>query len=106
MPGCFPTRNQINSLSSTPVYVINGFDYQEALIDARGAGGSLWRIRYGLVDPRAVRVKDMVSGRSIDVDHGVFALAVMDPHPIEGVHIHLVALDSGGKVVAKDPPVS
>src|SRR2546430_5604866 len=34
LPGCWPTREQVNG-KAKPVYVITGFDYQEADIDAR-----------------------------------------------------------------------
>ena len=67
MPGCFPTRTQING--SDPVYVITGFDYQEGLLTVHG---KLWRIYYGIVDGRgpAVRVTDRRSGRSTTVKDG------------------------------------
>ncbi len=64
VPGCFPTRTQING--SDPVYVITGFDYQEGLLTVHG---TLWRIYYGIVDGRgpAVRVTDRRAGRSTTV---------------------------------------
>src|SRR5438034_7842970 len=70
LPGCWPTREQVNG-NANPVYVITGFDYQEADIDARSSGGSFWRIQFGRVDvPGAVRVTDLVSGRSARVADG------------------------------------
>ena len=103
VPGCGPTREQVNG-AGTPVYVINGFDYQEGDVDARSLGGSFWRIRYGTVGVAgAVRVADLVSGRSTAVVHGdLFALAIADPNPMGQTPVHLVAYDADGKIVADD----
>jgi len=103
VPGCGPTREQVNG-AGTPVYVIDGFDYQEGDVDARSVGGSFWRIRYGTVSvPGAVRVSDLVSGRSAVVVHGdLFALATPDPNPMGQTPVHLVAYDADGKIVADD----
>ncbi|MFL5953123.1 MAG: hypothetical protein ACJ76I_03335 [Gaiellaceae bacterium] len=103
VPGCGPTREQVNGVG-TPVYVINGFDYQEGDVDARSAGGSFWRIRYGTVSVSgAVRVADLVSGRSTAVVHGdLFALAIPDADPMGRTPVHLVAYDAHGKVIADD----
>jgi|tagenome__1003787_1003787.scaffolds.fasta_scaffold20926589_2 hypothetical protein len=103
VPGCFPTREAVNS-AGTPVYVINGFDYQEGLVDARPDGGSLWRIRYGFVSlPAAVRVADTVSGRAAPVTKGgLFMLAVPDAHSEAATSFHLVAYDDAGKIVGQD----
>jgi hypothetical protein len=101
VPGCFPTREAINK--SGTVYVINGFDYQEGLVDARPNGGAFWRIRYGLVTiPSAVRVTDTVSGRSAPLTHGdLFMLAIPDATPEAATVFHIVAYDSAGKVVGQ-----
>jgi hypothetical protein len=103
LPGCFPTREQVNR-AGTPVYVINGFDYEEGDVDARKAGGSFWRIRYGEVKvPGAVRIADLASGRSVAVHRGgLFALAIPDPNPMGRTPLHLVAYGANGKVVADD----
>jgi hypothetical protein len=103
VPGCFPTREQINS-SGKPVYEINGFDYVEDEIDARSLGGAFWRIRYGLVTAAgAVRVADLVSGRAAAVVHGdLFVLPVPDATPNAQTPVHLVAYDAAGNVVADD----
>lgn len=105
-PGCFPTRAAVNNAGSRPVYELNGFDYQEALVDARADGGLSWRIRFGEIDvPGAVKVVDTVSGRSAPVDAGhLFALAIEDPHPESATRIHLVAYDANGNIVADDQP--
>jgi hypothetical protein len=95
VPGCFPTRTQING--SDPVYVITGFDYQEGLLTVHGR---LWRIYYGIVDGRgpAVRVTDTLAGRATTVHDGhLFAIAV--PHnPTDSVRF--VAYNRRGRVVA------
>jgi hypothetical protein len=106
VPGCFPTREMINGASSTPVLVLNGFDYAESDADARSVGGSFWRIRYGRVTaPAATRVTDLVSGETTPVIHGdLFLLALRDPDPTKNTGLHLVAYDSDGKVVADDCP--
>jgi hypothetical protein len=100
VPGCSPTLEQVNA-AGTPVFVIDGFDYAEAQVDARKAGGSYWRIRYGLVTlPGAVRVTDLVSGRSTPIVHGhVFVLAVPDANPMGQTRWHLVAYDASGELV-------
>src|SRR4051812_13290434 len=105
VPGCYPTRAAINSASTTPVLVLNGFDYQEDDVDARSVGGAFWRIRYGIVDlPGAARVVDRASGASAPVEEGLFELAVVDPDPTGRTPFHLVALDAGGAVAGDDCP--
>lgn len=106
VPGCFPTRQMINGASPEPVLVINGFDYVETDTDARGADGAFWRIRYGRIDaPGAVKVTDLVSGESAPViEDDLFLLAVRDPDPTQNTPLHLVALDSAGRIVADDCP--
>jgi hypothetical protein len=103
VPGCFPTRRQVND-AGEPVYVIDGFDYQEGDVDARPIGGAFWRIRYGLLGSRhAVRVTDLASGRSARVVRGgLFALAVPDADPNGPTPLHLVAYDAAGRVVADE----
>jgi hypothetical protein len=98
VPGCEPTRAQINTQGR--VYVINGFDYEEADVDATGRGGSFWRIEYGLIRIRgAVRVTDRLSGRSAPIARGgAFALALPFPDG-DASPMHLVAHDADGKVV-------
>jgi hypothetical protein len=106
VPGCFPTRETINNSTTKPVYVINGFDYQEGDIDARSDGGSFWRVRYGVLTiPGAVRVTDTISGRSAPVVHGdLLALAIPDEHPMSTNYVHLVAYDAVGRIVGDDCP--
>jgi hypothetical protein len=105
VPGCYPTRGAVNAAAKSPVYVLNGFDYQEDDVDARPLGGSFWRIRFGRIDaPGAVRIVDRVSGASAVVEGGLFELAVADPDPTARGSVHLVALSAGGHVVADDCP--
>ena len=106
VPGCFPTRSAVNRSGGAPVYVIDGFDYQEGDVDARPVGGSFWRIRYGEITvPHAVRVADLVSGRSAVVTRGgVFALAIPDADPEGATAVHLVAYDASDKLVADNCP--
>ncbi len=98
VPGCAPTRSQINKESR--VFVINGFDYQEGDVDATGRGGAFWRIEYGLITIRgAIRVADRVSGRSAPIARGgAFALALPFPDG-DASPMQLVAYDAEGKVV-------
>jgi hypothetical protein len=105
VPGCFPTREQINNHAG-PVLVINGFDYYEGDIDERAHGGEFWRVWFGKVTARgAARVTDLVSGRGAPVVHGdLFALAIPYPNPGGQLPLHLVAYDSDGKVVADERP--
>jgi len=104
VPGCFPTREQVNGAGSSAVYVINGFDYEEGDVDARSHGGAFWRIRYGRVTvPNATRVVDSVSGRSVPVVHDdLFMLAIPDANPDGRIHVHLVAYSANGKIVGDD----
>jgi len=98
VPGCFPTRTQING--NDPVYVITGFDYQEGLFTVHGR---LWRIYYGIVDGRgpAVRVTDRKSGRSTSVKSGhLWAIAIPSSPGTDSVHF--VAYDRAGAVVADE----
>jgi hypothetical protein len=100
-PGCFPTRAAVNESAPEPVYVLTGFDDEEGNVDARRAGGSFWRIRYGVISiPGATRVADTISGTSVPVVHGrLFALGLADPHPESATRIHLVAYNAAGKLV-------
>jgi hypothetical protein len=100
VPGCYPTRAQVNA--QDPVYVLNGFDYDEDDVDARGRGGRFWRIEFGRVAIRgAVRVTDLVSGRSAPIGRGgTFALGLPFPDGNESP-MHLVAEDAGGKVIGR-----
>src|SRR5207302_126234 len=98
VPGCFPTRTQING--TKPVYEITGFDYQEGLLTV---GGKLWRIYYGVVGGHgsAVRVIDKKSGRSTTVSDGhLFAIAI--PGNPSWDSVRFVALDGHGTVVADE----
>jgi hypothetical protein len=105
-PGCFPTRETVNDSATTPVYVIDGFDYEDGDVDARVHGGSFWRIRYGRITiPGAVRVAETISGRSAPIaDGGLFALALPDENPETPMKIHIVAYDAGGKIVGDNCP--
>jgi hypothetical protein len=110
VPGCRPTRVQINGAS--PVYVIDGFDYVEAIVRR---GGTQWRIEYGQVarsgrdgagdaGGRPVAVRDVMSGRSVPVARGgwfAIAFRIRDPNALPG--FRLEALDARGQVVAREP---
>jgi hypothetical protein len=100
VPGCYPTRAQVNGQS--PVYVLNGFDYDEDDVDARGHGGAFWRIEFGRVTIRgAVRVTDLLSGRTARIGRGgTFALALPFPDANEAP-MRLVAEDAGGEVIGR-----
>ena len=108
-PGCQPTRQQVNDATpDSPIFVINGFDYNEVIVNAPGPGRDVWRLTYGVVDGERtpVRVVDRVSGRSAPVAEGhLFALAIHDPDPTRPKENgrRLVALDAHGRVVAGDP---
>ena len=109
VPGCQPTRSQVNDAApDSPIFVINGFDFNEVIVNARGPGRDVWRLIYGVVDGarKPVRVVDRVSGRSAPVAEGhLFALAVHDLDPTQPKEngLRLVALDAHGRVVAGDP---
>ena len=96
VPGCFPTRTQING--SDPVYVITGFDYQEGLLTVHG---TLWHIYYGIVDGRgpAVRVTDLRSRRSTPVTDGHLWAIAIPSHP-DTDSVRFVAYNRRGRVVA------
>lgn len=100
VPGCYPTRAQVNGES--PVYVLNGFDYEEDDVDARGHGGGFWRIEFGRVTiDGAVRVTDLRSGRTTRIGQGgTFALALPFPDG-NAAPMRLVAQDAGGKVIGR-----
>jgi hypothetical protein len=100
VPGCYPTRAQVNG--HDPVYVLNGFDYDEDDVDAAGQGGGFWRIEYGRVTvPGAVRVTDLVSGRTARVGRGgTFALALPFPDRYR-LPMRLVAENARGKVIGR-----
>ena len=105
VPGCYPTREQVNGRSEPPVYRITGLDYYEGDFDGRARGGSYWRVYYGVVDAArpAVRVVDVASGRSARVRLGnVFALAVPDADPYDADDpLRLVAYDRSGRAVTR-----
>lgn len=108
VPGCQPTRSQVNDAAPASIFVITGFDYNDVVVNAPGPGGNVWRVIYGTVDgaQTPVRVVDRVSGRSAPVAEGhLFALAVRDPYPkqLKEHGLRLVALDAHGRVVAGDP---
>jgi hypothetical protein len=105
-PGCFPTRQTVNDSATTPVYVIDGFDFEEGDVDARAHGGSFWRIRYGVIRiPGAVRVAETISGRSAPIVRGdLFALALPDENPETPMKVHIVAYDAGGQIVGDNCP--
>jgi hypothetical protein len=100
VPGCYPTRAQVNGRD--PVYVLNGFDYDEADVDAHGQGGGFWRIEYGRVTIRdAVRVTDLRSGRTAPIGRGgTFALALPFPDRMRAP-MRLVAEAADGKVIGR-----
>ena len=103
VPGCFPTRRQVNDQDQ--VYVLNGFDYGEDDIDLRDSGGGFWRITFGRVTGlrQAARVVDLVSGTSVSVTGGsLFVIALRDADPSAQLPVHLVAYDSAGRLVADD----
>lgn len=109
VPGCQPTRTQVNdAVPDAPVFVIDGFDDNEAIVNTPGPGRDVWRVTYGTVDGTrpAIRVVDRVTGRSAAVAEGrLFVLAVHDPDPTRFREngLQLVALDRHGRVVAGDP---
>ena len=104
VPGCHPTRQQINR-SGSPVYAIDGFDYQETLV--RGHDGRSWRIEYGTINPphgRARRVRDALSGITASVADGRwFAIVFPIHHPQAMPHWRLEALSATGHVIAEEP---
>jgi hypothetical protein len=103
VPGCFPTRAQVNDQDQ--VYVLNGFDYGEDDIDLRATGGGFWRITFGRVTGLrpAARVVNVASGTSAHVAEGtLFVIALRDPDPSRPFPVHLVAYDRAGKVVADE----
>jgi hypothetical protein len=113
-PGCYPSRTQVNEAGDSPVFVITGFDYYDIDIDARGKGGSYWRVVYGVTEGklRAASIVDTISGRKATILSGkVFAIAFPDPDP-DGKGApkrlwHLVAYDQSGKVIADaDKPLT
>jgi hypothetical protein len=105
VPGCAPTRAQIDR-SKPPVYVLDGFDYEEAVV--RGHDGRQWRIEYGRVSSprgRPVVVRDALSGITARVARGgwfaiVFPIADQNALP----RWRLQALDAQGGIVAREPP--
>jgi hypothetical protein len=100
LPGCFPTG------------VIDGgnhhLEWLENDIDASSVGGAEWRIRSGVITvPGAVKVTDLATGTSTNVvDGDLFVLAIQAPNPADppylSPHIHLVAYDKAGAVIASD----
>jgi hypothetical protein len=106
---CRPTRTQVNdAFPESPIFVINGFDVEQAGVNAPGPGRDIWRVAYGVVDGARtpVRVVDRRTGRSAPVADGrFFALAIHDPDPTRFIEnrLRLVALDAHGRVVAGKP---
>jgi hypothetical protein len=103
VPGCFPTREQVNDQDQ--VYVINGFDDGEDDIDLRDGGGGFWRVTFGRVTGLrpAARVVDLASGTSVPVTDGsLFVIALRDPDPSRPFPVHFVAYDAAGKLVADE----
>jgi hypothetical protein len=104
VPGCAPTRAQINR-SQPPVYVLDGFDYQEAIV--RGHDGRQWRIEYGRVSSRRgrpVSVRDTLSQISTRVARGgwfAIVFSIRDPNTVPAWRLQ--ALDGHGRVVAQEP---
>jgi hypothetical protein len=103
VPGCQPTRSQVNRASR--VYVLDGFQYDEALV--RGAGATMWRVEYGRVTPRRgipVAVRDVDSGERVPVSRGGwFAIVLRDRRSSVMPHWRLQALDARGRVIAQEP---
>jgi hypothetical protein len=104
VPGCQPSRKQVNAKGS--VYVIDGFDYDVATIVQ---GEAVWNVYYGVVDSNspAARIVDANSGRSAPALRGTFALVERDtsaPPPAPPYVARLVAYDASGRIVAKEPP--
>lgn len=100
VPGCFPTG-----------VIDRGAHHLEWLendIDARSVGGTEWRIRSGVITvPGAVKVTDLATGTSTNViDGNLFILAIQAPNPsappYQSPHLHLVAYDKAGNVIASD----
>jgi HAAS len=100
VPGCFPTG-----------VIDRGTHHLEWLendIDARRIGGTQWRIRSGVITvPGAVKVTDLATDQSTNViDGGLFILAIQAPNPsappYQSPHLHLVAYDKAGNVIASD----
>ncbi len=104
VPGCAPTRAQVNR-SKPAVYVLDGFDYQEAIV--RGHDGRQCRIEYGRVSSRRGRpviVRDTLSQISTRVARGGWFAIVF---PIGDTNAlptwRLQALDGHGRIVAHEP---
>jgi hypothetical protein len=106
VPGCAPTRAQVDR-SKPPVYLLDGFDYQEAIV--RGHDGRQWRIEYGRVSSprgRPVIVRDRLSGITAKVLRGgwfAIVFPIGDPNTIPTWRLQ--ALDPRGRVVAQEPRV-
>jgi hypothetical protein len=85
-----------------PVYILNGFDYDEDDVDARSQGGGFWRIEYGRVTIRgATRVTDLRSGRTARVGRGgTLMLALPFPDRYRSP-MRLVAEDADGKIIGR-----
>ena len=104
VPGCAPTRAQVNR-SKPPVYVLDGFDYQEAIV--RGHDGRQWRIEYGRVSSRRGRpviVRDTLSQIRTRVARGgwfAIVLPIGDNNALPTWRLQ--ALDGHGRIVAHEP---
>lgn len=98
VPGCFATEKQMHDAKQG--HAPTGFDCVQDEIDARGVG-ELWQIRYGLVTaPRAVKVRDLNSGKSTHVIDGTFFLLAIRHPPRHLLALHLIAYNKAGNVVA------
>jgi hypothetical protein len=95
VPGCQPTRSQINAGSGgAPVFEIDGFDYDEDLVGDRSEAHGFWRILFGEVSGKTAptTVVDEVSGREAPVEEGhLFVLAVPNHETVQIAPVHLVA---------------
>lgn len=92
LPGCLPLQTW--DTGSRTILVIGEGDVFRGNID--------WRIWYGYVRPQqsAVRITDLVSGRSAPVSNGkYFALVIPDTTP-HTITFRLVAYDRYGRAVA------
>jgi hypothetical protein len=104
VPGCAPTRAQVDR-SKPPVYVLDGFDYQEAIV--RGHDGRQWRIEFGRVSSRRGRpviVRDTLSGITARVTRGgwfAIVFPIRDPNALPAWRLQ--ALDADGRIVAHEP---
>jgi hypothetical protein len=103
VPGCMPTREQVNHSMPHPVYAIDGLDYAESVL--RGNDGRFWRIEYGVVSVRgrAAEVVDALSGiRARVVGGRYFALVLPIAHPGSRQTWRLFARDAAGRLLTAE----